>query len=101
MSNDKIKAARHQLGRFFQDRRMQMGRTAAELADHLEVSAETVKGVETGRFACDVDLLFKFCEALEIKPFFAPHEEIKMSSSRENVESTIRRLSKEDNLSPE
>lgn len=53
-----------------------MGRTRQELADFLNISAETVKGVESGRFAYNVDLLFRFCAALEIKPFFAPQEEL-------------------------
>ena len=73
---DKIKAARVELGRHFQERRQQMGRTTKELANFLNISSETVKGVETGRFPFDVDLLFRFCAALEIKPFFAPHEEL-------------------------
>lgn len=74
--NEKHKAARIALGRYFAERRKQMGHTMQELANHLGISAETVKGVESGRFAYDIDFLFRFCEALEIKPFFSLLEEI-------------------------
>lgn len=77
--NEKIKAARHLLGGFLQERRQQMGRSREDLAVFLGISAETVKGVETGRFACDIDQMFKICTALEIKPYFVPIEEISIS----------------------
>ena len=71
MSNDKIKAARVQLGRFFQQRREEMGHDRKDLAEHLGISEETVKGIETGRFAWDIDLHFRICQALDIKPYFS------------------------------
>ncbi len=83
--SDKIKAARQQLGDMFRQRRQQMGRTQKEVADFLELSAETVKGIETGRFAWDIDLLFRLCAALEIKPFFAPQEEITLPATSERI----------------
>lgn len=79
--NEKHKVSRIALGGYFAERRKQMRHTMQELSNHLGISAETVKGVETGRFACDLDLLFKFCEALEIKPFFSPLEEIGKGST--------------------
>lgn len=79
--NEKHKAARIALGGYFADRRKQMGHTMQELANHLGISSETVKGVESGRFAYDIDLLFKFCEALEMKPFFALLEELGKGSA--------------------
>lgn len=69
--NDKIKSAREQIGRFFQERREEMGRTQKELADFLGVTENTVKGIETGRFAWDIDLQHRICQALEIKPYFS------------------------------
>lgn len=71
-----IKALRSQLGAFLSNRRRQMGRTDEEVGQFVGVTASTIRGVETGRFACDVDLLLKLCAALEIKPIFAPLEEI-------------------------
>lgn len=69
--NENIKSARVQLGQFIQERRLQMGRTAEELGSFVGVTANTIKGVETGRFPCDVDLLLQICAALELKPIFA------------------------------
>lgn len=74
--NEKIKTARVQLGQFIKDRRLQMGRTAEELGTFVGVTANTIKGIETGRFACDVDLLLSICAALELKPIFAALEEL-------------------------
>jgi DNA-binding XRE family transcriptional regulator len=79
--NEKIKAARKQLGGFLQKRRQQMGRSRDELATFLNISTETVKGIETGRFPCNIDQMLNICAALEIKPFFAPLEEIKDNNS--------------------
>lgn len=73
--DEKLKAARAQLGRLFQDRREQMGHDRKALAAFLGVSAETVKGIETGRFAWDIDLHLAICQALEIKPYFSFTEE--------------------------
>lgn len=69
--NDKIKTAREQLGQFFQKRREQMGYDRKVLATLLGVSENTIKGVETGRFAWDIDLQHRLCAALEIKPYFS------------------------------
>ena len=69
--------ARRNLGGFLAARRRQMGRTRQELADHLGISEKTIKAIEEGFFNYGIDQLLKLCEALEIKPFFAPLEEIK------------------------
>lgn len=74
--DEKIKTARVQLGQFIKERRLQLGRTAQELGEFVGVTANTIKGVETGRFACDVDLLLSICAALDVKPIFAPLEEL-------------------------
>jgi len=69
--NDKILAARKQLGGFIQQRREQMDRTREELGAFVGVTANTIHGIETGRFAMDIDLQFKIYAALEIKPYFS------------------------------
>ena len=77
--DEKIKTARKQLGQFFKERREQMGLSSYLLADYLGISESTLKGIETGRFAWDIDLQHRLCAALEIKPYFSttndPHEE--------------------------
>jgi DNA-binding XRE family transcriptional regulator len=80
MSLNEIKAARATLGSFFKDRRIQMGRTQKEVADFLGLTKNTINGIESGRFAWDIDLNHRLCEALEIKPFYAPHEYLPASS---------------------
>ena len=69
--DEKIKAARQQLGRFFQERREEMGFDRKALAIFVGISAETIKGIETGRFAWDIDMHLRICQALEIKPYFS------------------------------
>lgn len=74
--DDKIKAARQQLGSFFKQRREQMGIDPETLSAHLGITANTVKGIESGRFAWDIDLQHRLCAALEIKPYFSATEEL-------------------------
>ncbi|HXR84313.1 MAG TPA: helix-turn-helix transcriptional regulator [Hanamia sp.] len=69
--NDKIKSARQQLGMFFKERREEMGHKEEYLAKQLDITVNTVKGIETGRFAWDIDLHLRICQALEIKPYFS------------------------------
>lgn len=66
-----IKEARKQLGLFFMNRRKEMGHSLNELAEYLGISANTLHGIETGRFAWDIDLHLRICQALEIKPYFS------------------------------
>ncbi len=77
--NEKIKAVRQAQGSFFKKRREQMGIPAQILAGKLGITANTLKGIESGRFARDIDLQHNICAALEIKPYFSvtayPHEE--------------------------
>ena len=77
--NEKIKAARKQLGSFFKERRLQMGIPESILSEHLGISTNTLRGIETGRFAWDIDIQHNICAALEIKPYFSqtsdPQEE--------------------------
>ena len=68
---DDIKAARKQLGAFFKKRREEMGQTVESVAAFLEITPNTVQGIESGRFAWDVDLQHRICAALEIKPYYA------------------------------
>lgn len=65
MENE-IRAARKQLGGFFKDRREAMGVSQDDMATHLGITANTVKGIESGRFAWDVDLHIKICKLLKI-----------------------------------
>lgn len=69
--NDKIKAARVQLGQFFRKRREEMGASVEQLAQHLGISANTMRGIESGRFAWNIDLHLRICQSLEIKPYFS------------------------------
>jgi transcriptional regulator with XRE-family HTH domain len=71
MSDEKIKAARIALGGFIKERREELAVTAEMLGELVGVSANTIKGVETGRFAMDVDLQFQIYQALGIKPYFS------------------------------
>lgn len=71
MDKDKIKAARVQLGQYFKNRREEMGASVEQLAQHLGISANTMRGIESGRFAWDIDMHFRICQALEIKPYFS------------------------------
>lgn len=68
---NKITFARVELGQYFQQRRVELGHSQHELADMVGLSASTVNGIETGRFAWDIDLQHRLCAALEITPFFA------------------------------
>lgn len=79
MTNEQIKAARKQLGGFFKSRREELGHDLETVATHLGITKNTLQGIETGRFAWDIDLHLKICQVLEIKPYFSavipPHEE--------------------------
>lgn len=73
-SFDKHQIAREQLGLFFAERRKEMGHDMKVLADFVGISENTMKRIEAGKFDFDISLLFKICEALEIKPYFIPFE---------------------------
>lgn len=83
--NEKIKLARQQLGEFFKRRRQSMGHSEEALAKYLGLTSNTIRGIETGRFACDIDVLLQLCSSLEIKPFFTPLEEIGKGSIPTNT----------------
>lgn len=68
---DKIKAAREALGGFIQQRREELGLTPELMGEILGVTANTIKGIETGRFAWDIDLQLRIFQALGIKPYFS------------------------------
>lgn len=67
--NGEILTARKQLGQIFKVRREQVGCTKQELAIQLGVTENTVEGIETGRFAWDIDMQHRICVALEIKQY--------------------------------
>lgn len=71
MANNPITRARKQLGAFFQARREELGHDVETVAVHLGITANTMRGVETGRFAWDIDLHLRICQVLEIKPYFS------------------------------
>jgi DNA-binding XRE family transcriptional regulator len=48
-----------------------MGHDMQTVAAHLGITINTLKGIETGRFAWDIDLQHALCAALEIKPYFS------------------------------
>lgn len=73
--NEKSKAARQQLGQLFKKRREEMGHDEQTVADHLGITANTLKGIESGRFAWDIDLHLRICQALEIKPYFSYNQD--------------------------
>lgn len=68
---EKIKAARKQLGGFLKQRREQLGLTTDELGGLVGFTGNTIRGVESGRFAMDIDMQFKIYQALGIKPYFS------------------------------
>ncbi len=68
---EKIKAARKQLGGSLKDRREQLGISDGMLGSHVGVTANTIRGVESGRFAMDIDLQFKIYNVLGIKSYFS------------------------------
>lgn len=70
INEEKIRTARKELGRFFAEKREAMGRTQEELASYVGITANTLRGIESGRFAWDIDLNHRLCAALEIKPYF-------------------------------
>ena len=67
--------ARQTLGGFLSDRRRQMDAPAGTCRPPRHFRKNN-KGHRRGLFNYGIDQLLKFCEALEIKPFFAPLEEI-------------------------
>ncbi|MGJ1369545.1 helix-turn-helix domain-containing protein [Sphingobacterium spiritivorum] len=76
-SIEKHEIARQKLGVFFKERRIEMGHSCKKLADFVEISENTMQRIEDGKFNYDIMLLFRICEALEIKPYFIPNELIK------------------------
>jgi transcriptional regulator with XRE-family HTH domain len=83
--NDRTKQARKDLGAFFKDRREQMGHDLKAVADFVGITANTLNGIESGRFAWDIDLQHRLCAALEIKPYFSatePDKEIDLSTAQ-------------------
>lgn len=70
INEEKIRTARKELGRFFAEKREAMGRTQEELALYVGISPNTLRGIEAGRFAWDIDMNHRLCAALEIKPYF-------------------------------
>lgn len=71
MSDENFKAARVALGSFIKERREELGLSTDMLGELVGVTANTIKGVESGRFAMDIDLQFKIYQALGIKPYFS------------------------------
>ena len=69
--DEKIKAARVTLGQYFKERREELGYTTDQVGTAVGISANTVKGIETGRFAWDIDTNLLMCRTLQIKPYFA------------------------------
>ena len=76
MSKEKHLIARQKLGLFFSERRKEMGRSCEEVAKFIGISENTMLRIEAGLFNYDIMLLFKICEALEIKPFFVLSEQV-------------------------
>ena len=70
MSNEKHLKARIDLGLFFTERRQQMGHNCKALANFVGITENTMQRIEAGAYDYDIMLMFKICEALEIKPFF-------------------------------
>lgn len=82
--NEKIKSARVTLGSFLLQRREQLGISQELLGEAVGVSANTIKGVESGRFAMDVDLQFQIYSALGIKPYFSYTDESDLENLKRN-----------------
>lgn len=87
--SDTIKAARIVLGQMFRDRREGLGLAPEILAGAVGITVNTVKGIETARFAWDIDTYLRMCQALSIKPYFAPindHAASFMSRPADDIE---------------
>ena len=69
--DEKIKAARVKLGGFIKERREVLGMSQEVLGRACGVTANTINGVETGRFAMDVDLMLVIFRELSIKPYYS------------------------------
>lgn len=52
------------------NRREKLGITRKKLGDAVGVTENTIKGVETGRFACDIDLHIRLYEALKLNTVY-------------------------------
>jgi len=76
MSNQKIKESKEQLGSFFKQRRLQMRLPNEIVASLIGVSAKTLQEIESGEFPAGIDTILRLCAELELKPFFAPLEEL-------------------------
>lgn len=74
MSKEKHLIARQQLGLFFSERRKEMGHSCKAVADFIGISENTMQRIEEGNLDFELSLLFRICEALEVKPYFVPHE---------------------------
>lgn len=73
-SIEKHEVARRQLGNMFRERRIEMGHSCKATAEFIGISENTLDRIEQGKFNYDIMLLFRICEALEIKPYFVPKE---------------------------
>ena len=65
--NEKIKAARKELGGFFKSRREELNLNAEQVASEVGITPNTLRGIETGRFAWDIDLHYRLCSTLNLR----------------------------------
>ncbi len=66
MQKEEVKSERKKLGEIIKNRRLEMGIDENVLAEKIGVTANTVKGIESGRFSWDIDLYISLCNALNI-----------------------------------
>lgn len=76
MSKEKHLEARKELGLFFTERRKEMGHSCKAVADFIGITENTLQRIENGNLDFELSLLFRICEALEIKPFFVLNEQV-------------------------
>lgn len=73
-SIEKHRFAIMQLGNMFRESRIEMGHDLKTTSEFIGISENTLYRIEQGKFNYDIILLFRICEALEIKPYFIPKE---------------------------
>lgn len=70
------KELRTNIGQSLKDRRESLGLTVEEISGQLGISVNTMKGIESGRFAWDIDLHVRLCELLKADPCGQPGKEL-------------------------
>ena len=74
MSEDQIKVARQVIGNWIKEMRVAKGYSQSDLGDKIGIDQATVSKVEAGRWSITIDMLSRFCIALDAYLFLLPKE---------------------------